>query len=68
MSMVFTVEKGFVFIKIICFGKLVGIYQSMFLIILSLTINTDGLIFREKIEFEDIATLCEKCSNRLYLE
>ena len=29
-----------------------------------LKINTDGLIFREKIEFEDTATLCEKRPNR----
>ena len=62
--MAFTVEKGFIFTKIIFFGKLVGLYQSMFLIILFLTINMDGLIFREKIKFEDTATLCEKRPNR----
>ena len=62
--MALTVEKGFIFTKIIFFGKLVGIYQLMFLIILFLTINTDGLIFREKIKFEDTATLCEKRPNR----
>ena len=60
MPKVFGVKKGVVFTKNLSFTELVSRYESIFLIIPSPKMNTDGLVFWGIIEFEDTAVLLEK--------